>query len=86
LVADEAVHHCTCYALFTSHQSLIGQGQRRRPEDVEIRKAFDELCEWAEDSCELLTLDDRGGDYMEDGGTRPPRNFAWGTQTQVSPQ
>jgi len=43
LVAEEAVYHCTCYAVFTSHRSLSGQGQRGRPEDVEMRKAFDEL-------------------------------------------
>jgi len=27
-----------------------------------------------------------GGDYRGDGGTRPPKNFAWGMQTQASPQ
>ena len=69
LVAEEAVYHCTCYAVFTSQRSLNGQGQHGRPEDAEMQKAFDELCDLVEDSCELLTLDDlRQHDFLTTEG------------------
>lgn len=58
LVAEEAVYHCTCYALFTTKRNLSAQRRPGRPEDVKLSKAFDDLCEWLEGSCELLTLDD----------------------------
>ena len=57
-VAEDAVYHFSCYALFATQHSLSGHGQCGRPEDGEMRTAFCDLRDWLEGSCELLTLDD----------------------------
>jgi len=50
LVAEEAVYHSSCYALFATQHSLSGHGQRGRPEDGEMRTAFCDLRDWLEGS------------------------------------
>jgi len=49
-VAEDAVYHFSCYALFATQHSLSGHGQRGRLEDGEMRTAFCDLRDWLEGS------------------------------------
>jgi len=45
------------YNIVSTKCNLSAQQCLGRPEDVKLSQAFDDLYEWLEGSCELLTLD-----------------------------